>query len=270
MPKQIDEIEFTIFDTETTGLNPAGGDRIVELAGLRVRGNQRIAEFDYLVNCGREISPEAYAVNKISPEMLKNAPGIEAVILKFLGFIQGSCLCSYNAQFDLDFLNYELKLMGCPSIEKIVIFDVLAMAKRLLPGLSRYALWFVANKLGVKTAQKHRAFSDVELTWEVFGKLKIICQEKGISDFTNFSNLFAYNPAELESSNEQKAILIQKCITASQILRMRYISSQSAEVTLREVIPKMIKQDNRYRYLVGYCCLKKEELNLIFYNILLI
>ncbi|MHB8155301.1 MAG: 3'-5' exonuclease [Candidatus Omnitrophota bacterium] len=191
MDENIEAIEFTIFDTETTGLNPAAGDRIVELAGLRVKGEQRLAQFDALVNPGREISPGAFAVNKITPGMLQSAPNIETVMPKFLKFIQGSCLCSYNAEFDLSFLNNELKLLGYPVITNFVVFDVLTMAKRLLPGLARYALWFVAQELGIKLTQKHRAFADVEMTWEVFNKLKIICQQKGITNFTDFSNLFA-------------------------------------------------------------------------------
>ena len=193
MTENIDEVEFTLFDTETTGLDPLTGDRIVELAGLRVKGQARIAEFDALVNPGRLISAGAFAVNKITPEMLKDAPSIEKVMPKFLEFIQGSCLCSYNAEFDLGFLNNELELIGAPVIDNLVVFDVLTMAKRLLPGLARYPLWFVAQELKVKLTQKHRAFADVEMTWEVFNKLKIICQEKGIG-FTDFSKLFAYKP----------------------------------------------------------------------------
>jgi DNA polymerase-3 subunit alpha (Gram-positive type) len=119
---------------------------------------------------------------------------MEKVIPKFLEFIQGSCLCSYNAEFDLGFLNNELKLLGYPAITNFVVLDVLTMAKRLLPGLSRYALWFVAQELKVNTTQKHRAFADVEMTWEVFNKLKLIAQQKGIINFTDFSNLCAFKP----------------------------------------------------------------------------
>lgn len=193
MNENIDQIEITIFDTETTGLNPFTGDRIVELAGLRVKGPVRLAQFDTLINPGREISSGAFAVNKITPEMLKDALSMEKVMPRFLEFIQGSCLCSYNAGFDLGFLNQELKLLGAQEIKNFVVIDVLTMAKKLLPGLTRYTLWAVAEELKVKLTQKHRAFADVEMTWEVFNKLKIICQQKGIVDFANFSSLFAVN-----------------------------------------------------------------------------
>ena len=192
MPGNIDEIEFTIFDTETTGLSPLAGDRIVELAGLRIKGAQSIAVFDELINPGREISAGAFAVNKITPLMLKDAPNMATVMPKFLEFIQGSCLCCYNAEFDLGFLNQELKLLSYPVITDFVIIDLLIMARKLLPGLARYPLWLVAKELGVSTTQKHRAAADVEMTREVFNQLKIICQQKNITDFTNFTKLFAF------------------------------------------------------------------------------
>ena len=210
MPKHIDEVEFTIFDTETTGLKPEDGDRIVELAGLRVKGSERIAVFDALINPSRPISPGAFAVNKITAQMLQDASCPKEVLGRFLEFIRGSCLCSYNAEFDLGFLNNELKLISLPAplevapraaglltgpaVNNLVVFDLLTMARKLMPGLSRYALWFVAGKLGVSSAQEHRAFSDVEMAWEVFGKFKVICREKGITDFSDFSKLFAFNP----------------------------------------------------------------------------
>ena len=103
MHKDIEMVEFTIFDTETTGLNAQSGDRIVELAGLRVKGKERIATFDALINPARPISPEAFAVNKITPQMLQEASFPREVIGRFLEFIAGSCLCSYNAGFDLSF-----------------------------------------------------------------------------------------------------------------------------------------------------------------------
>jgi len=191
MPEYVEEIEITIFDTETTGLKPLEGDRIVELAALRFKASQRLAVFDELVNCGRQISPGAFAVNKITPEMLKNAPTIDAVMPRFLDFIKGSYLCSYNAEFDISFLNNELKLIGLPAINNIFVFDLLAIARKLLPGLQRYALCFVADKLEINSVQQHRALADVELSWEVFTRLKSIYQQKGM-DPASFCELFAF------------------------------------------------------------------------------
>jgi len=259
MHKTIDEVEFTIFDTETTGLDPGSGDRIVEIAAIRFKGKEKIAAFETLVNPRRPISEAAFRVNQISEDLLKNAPFIEEIMPSFLTFIKGSCLCSYNAGFDLEFLNNELKLINQPMIEDIIVVDILKMARRLLPGLERYALWFVSDHLGIKTLQAHRAFSDVELTLKVFYKLKEALDEKGILDFKNFSNLFSITPNLLEDINVQRIAEIQEAIDLGLKLKMKYLSSSGAEVTEREVIPKEIKKENRSYYLVGFCSLRNEE-----------
>lgn len=255
----IDDVEFTIFDTETTGLEPQAGDRIVEIAALRFKGKQRIATFQALVNPQRAISPAAFSVNKITPAMLAGAPTAAKVLPDFLKFIKDSCLCSYNAPFDLEFLNHELKLSGRPQLGDAPAIDVLKMARRLLPGLERYALWFVAESLGIKSKQEHRALSDVELTYGVFERLREALKTKGISDLEGYSRLFTVNPGILEDANSQRIASIQKAIDLKAILKIKYLSSVSAQVSEREVIPKEIRKDRGYSYLVGYCCLRQEE-----------
>jgi DNA polymerase III epsilon subunit len=259
MNKELEAVEFTIFDTETTGLEPESGDRIVEIAGIRFKDKAKIATFQALINPHRPISDAAFAVNKITPQMLQDAPGIEQIMPKFLDFIQGSCLCAYNAGFDLGFLNNELKIIGKEPIKDIVVIDILKMARRLMPGLERYALWFVAERLGIKTLQEHRASSDVGLTLTVFNKLKSILQEKGISDFLNFTNLFGFDSVFSSDINNQKIAKIQEAMDLGVKLKIKYLSSSHAEVSEREVIPKEIKQERNQRYLVGFCCLRNEE-----------
>lgn len=259
MNKNLEEIEFTIFDTETTGLEPCSGDRIVEIAGVRLRGKDKIATFQTLVNPGRPVSEAAFKVNKITEAMLRDAPKIEEVFPSFLKFIEGSCACSYNANFDLEFLNNELKLIGHNPLEGIVFVDILKMARRLMPGLERYALWFVSEKLGIKANQQHRALSDVELTLEVFDKLRALLKTKEVDDFNNFSSLFGIDPVLLENLNNQKIAEIQEAIDLKVKLKIRYLSSSNAEVSQREVIPKEIQQDKAVSYLVGYCCLRGAE-----------
>jgi len=190
MNRTIDDIEITIFDTETTGLEPAAGDRIVEIAGIRLKGKQKLGTFQTLIDPGRPISVAAFEVNGISPEMLAGAPKPKEAIAQFLEFIKGSFLCSYNAAFDLGFLNNELKIIGRSLWDDIEVVDILKMARRLMPGLERYALWFVAQRMGIKIKQEHRAFSDVELTLGVFEKLREIMSTKGISDARSFRALW--------------------------------------------------------------------------------
>jgi len=260
MHKHIDEIEFTIFDTETTGLDPESGDRVVEVAAIRFKGNDRIAEFQTLVNPQRPISRAAFQVNHISQDMLARAPAIEKVMPDFLNFIKDSCLCSYNAGFDLGFINNELKILGRAPLEDVVVVDILKMSRRLLPGLERYALWFIAGYLGFKNKQEHRALSDVELTLGVFRKLKEILDKKGIVDSLNFTHLFSISPKIVESIRNQRIAEIQEAINLGVKLKIKYISS-SGQISEREVVPEGIKQDNKQIYLIAHCCLRDEKRN---------
>jgi len=264
----IDDIEFVIFDTETTGLDPSSGDRIVEIAALKFKGNEKMAEFQALINPGKPVSDAAFAVNKIGPEMLQDASTPDVIIPKFIDFIQGACVCSYNAGFDLEFLNNELKILNLPALKDTLIIDALKMAKRVLPGLERYALWFVTDTLGIKIEQKHRAFSDVELTLAVFDKLKAILKTKGITDFNKYLGLFSINPELLENINNQKIAQIQEALSLGAQIKIEYIASSNAQVTRREVAPKEIKRENGRDYLIGYCCLKRQERSFRVDNIL--
>ena len=187
MSKNIDEIEFTIFDTETTGLDYRLGDRIVELAAVRFKGENRIAVFQSLVNSEYPVSLGAFNVNKISAEMLMGAPKSKEIIPRFLNFVQGSCLCCYNADFDLGFLNNELRILSLGQIKDVPVVDLLKIARMVLPGLERYALWSVAENLGIKVKQEHRALADVELTLGVFYRLKEKIKAKGIVSFEVFN-----------------------------------------------------------------------------------
>jgi DNA polymerase III epsilon subunit family exonuclease len=240
-------------------LEPESGDRIVEIAGIRFKGHEKIADFQSLINPGRPICEAAQRVNKITPEMLQGAPTIDVIMPQFLSFIKNSCLCSYNATFDLEFLNNELKLMNESALEDTLVIDILKMARRLLPGLERYALSFVAGTLGIKLEQKHRALSDVELTLGVFNRLNAILKTKEIFDFRNFFSLFGLTFNLLEDINSQKIAKIQEALGLGVKLKIRYLSNSSAQVTEREVIPKEIRKDKNNLYLVGFCCLRNEE-----------
>jgi DNA polymerase III subunit epsilon len=268
MNKRLDDTEFVIFDTETTGLNPGCGDRIVEIAAVRLRSVKRLDSFQTLVNPDREISAAAFAVNGITQQMLRDAPKIEAIMPQFLEFVRGSCLCSYNAVFDLGFLNNELKIMGKEALSGIIAVDILKMSRKLLPGFERYALWYVAEKLGIQGKQAHRAMADVELTIEVFARLLEILKIKGVFSFEEFVGLFGVDQPFLRDLHNQRIAQIQKAINLGQKLKVKYLASSGGECSEREVLPKEIKQENGRCYLTGYCCLKNAERTFRIDNIL--
>ena len=97
---------FTIFDTETTGLSPQGGDKIIEIAAVQMRGGEILTgkTFESFVNPKRTIPFESTQVNKITDSMVADAPHIETVLPEFLDFVGESILVAHNAEFDMGFL----------------------------------------------------------------------------------------------------------------------------------------------------------------------
>lgn len=260
MPKNINDVEFTIFDLETTGLEPESGDRIVEMAGVKIRGKESLDIFQSLINPGKKrISPAAFAVNQISQETLRKAPSIEEIMPQFLDFISGTCLAAYNAPFDFSFLSSELKLIKQRLPEGIQIVDVLVMAKRLLPNFGRYSLEFVANSLDINSIQEHRALSDVKITLEVFNRLNIILIKKGIVDFDQYISLFGLNSKLLDNINSAKIARIQQALDLGITLKIKYLNRNNAEFTEREVVPRELTQGRNQVYLVGFCKLRNQE-----------
>ncbi|MCK9594067.1 MAG: exonuclease domain-containing protein [Candidatus Omnitrophica bacterium] len=267
MNNKFEEAEFTIYDTETTGLDPGAGDRIVEIAAIRIRSGKRLGSFQSFIDPGRPVSPAAFAVNKISPEMLNGAPLSAEVLPKFLEFIKGSCLCSYNAGFDMGFLREELALSLLELPQGTDVVDILTMSRKLLPGLGRYPLWAVAEALGIKKKQKHRAMSDVEMTLDIFNRLVEVMKQKSILEYRYLVGFFGEKVPGC-GGDEEKLTLIKEAIAGSATLKIKYLSSVNAGTTERRVIPRQIKQDGRCNYLVGFCCLKSEERTFRIDNIL--
>ncbi len=258
MGSRLSEVAITVFDTETTGLDPRSGDRVVEIAAVRLEGERVTDSFESFVATPRPISPGAFAVNQITPQMLAGAPSPADVYPRFLAFIKGTYLCSYNAPFDIGFLEQELRLLNEPLPEERVL-DVLKLARRLVPGLPRYALWYTAKHLAITQPQQHRAAADVEMTVQVFLKLTALLRRQGVDDIDALRGLCGVSPQHLHDLIAQRVAAIQEAIAAGETLSIRYLSSSNAAVTERQVIPSQLRQDGGVYYMVGYCSLRKEE-----------
>jgi DNA polymerase-3 subunit epsilon len=108
--RPLNQVAFALFDVETTGLSPAYGHRVCEVACLRVHDGLEVGSFESLVDPGRPISPGAFRVNRITPDMLSGAPTFAAVAGPFLALMEGAVLVAHNAPFDLGFLAAELEI----------------------------------------------------------------------------------------------------------------------------------------------------------------
>jgi DNA polymerase III subunit epsilon len=157
---------FTVFDVETTGLEPRKGHRIIEIAGLRVENGQidETRTFVSLVNPERQIPWEAKQVNKISDELVASAPTIDQVLPKFLEFAQGSFLVAHNAAFDMSFLDCE-KEFCWGYVDLPECFCTMRLSQKAFPQDFGHSLDAVARRLNLQLPQnRHRALPDVILT----------------------------------------------------------------------------------------------------------
>ncbi len=165
--------DYTVFDLETTGINPMQ-DEIVEISAIKVRNGKAADTFSTLVRPGRPMPPAASAVNGITDEMLAGAPDIREVLPQFLAFAGEDVLVGHNiAGFDLQFLNRAAAGMGRGPLSNDYA-DTLPMAHRRLPQLSRHRLVDLAAYLKISTDGAHRALNDCVMNqkcYEALGRL---------------------------------------------------------------------------------------------------
>lgn len=177
------QTEFVVFDVETTGLSPQGGDRIVEIAAIRLRNWEIVDTFESLVNPQRSLPVEAQQIHNISDEMLTQAPTADKILPGISDFTGGACLVGHNIKFDLNFLCYELSLVGRKLRGETPAIDTLKMAKQLLPHLTSFRLTHVAHSLGATVDESHRALPDVKLTAMIMKRLVDIAADQNINTF---------------------------------------------------------------------------------------
>jgi len=184
------QTEYVVFDVETTGLSPQNGDRIVEIAAVRVKNWKVVDTFESLVDPERELPEEAQAIHKISEEMLDGAPTADEVLPKIIDFTGGACLVGHNIKFDLNFLCFQLALIGRKLREETPAVDTLKMAKTLLPHLTSFRLTHVAHSLGTRMGIAHRALPDVKLTANVMSRLLEVAEDQNIKTFKSLHKHF--------------------------------------------------------------------------------
>jgi DNA polymerase-3 subunit epsilon len=158
---------IVMIDFETTGLSPAAGARITEVAALRIAGGKIVERFVSLVNCDVGIPSYITALTGITQAMVDSAPSVEKVMPDLLRFIGSDALSAHNAGFDEKFLIAESRSLGLrPEHERLICS--LKLSRRLFPGLPSYKLSRLSSSLGIRfTGAAHRAEADAEVSAKV-------------------------------------------------------------------------------------------------------
>jgi DNA polymerase III subunit epsilon len=162
-----------ILDTETTGIDPREGHRIVEIGAVELLNHVPTSKvFHCYLNPQRDMPKEAEAVHGLTSEFLKDKPGFEEIADEFLDFIADSTLIIHNASFDVGFLNAELGYVRKAQIDMSRVVDTLAMARKKHP-MAPNSLDALCKRYNVDASRrdKHGALLDSELLAEVYLEL---------------------------------------------------------------------------------------------------
>src|SRR5215469_7258615 len=159
-----------VLDTETTGLDPLRGDRLVEVGCIELINRMPTGQtFHRYMNPEREMSAEAFAVHGLSTLFLADKPFFHEVVDEFLEFLGDAPLVIHNASFDISFINAELDRIKRPPIPRERLVDTLLLARRKHPGVSN-RLDDLCSRYAIDNSHrtKHGALLDAELLAEVY------------------------------------------------------------------------------------------------------
>ncbi len=176
----LSELTFTVFDTETTGLNPSQGDEIIQIGATRIVNGKllRSESFEQLVDPQRPLAPESAKIHGITCEMLRGQPTIDKVLPAFHAFAADTVLIAHNAAFDMRFLQLKEAETGLRFDQPVI--DTLLLSAVIHPNQESHRLEAIAERLGLTIVGRHTALGDAIVTAEVFLKLVPLLAEKGI------------------------------------------------------------------------------------------
>ena len=161
-----------VIDTETTGLNPLTGDRVVEIGGVELFNHIATGRhFHKYINPERQMAADAFTVHGLSDEFLRDKPVFREIIDEMLDFFGDATLIAHNAPFDVQFLNFELEKAGRPSLTNPII-DTVAVARDKHPG-ARVSLDALCKHYGIDNSRRtlHGALLDSEILADVYLEL---------------------------------------------------------------------------------------------------
>jgi DNA polymerase-3 subunit epsilon len=178
--RNLSDLAYTVFDTETTGLDPASGDEIVSVGAVRVVNGRllRHETFERLVDPRRTVPARSVAVHGITTDMLRGQPTLDVVLPEFARFAQDTVLVGHNVGFDMSFLRLKEAQTGVRFTKPVL--DTLLLDAALHPDHERHSLEAIAARLGVGVVGRHTALGDALMTGEVFVRLLMLLQQRGI------------------------------------------------------------------------------------------
>ena len=178
--RPLSDLTYTVFDTETTGLNPSDGDEIIQIGAARVVNGKLLRQesFEQLVDPRRDIPAAGIPIHGITPEMVAGQPRIEAVLPTFHEYVQDTVLVAHNAAFDMKFLQLLEPRTGLGFHQPVL--DTLLLSAVVHPNQESHRLEAIAERFGVTVLGRHTALGDALVTAEILIKLIPLLKDMGI------------------------------------------------------------------------------------------
>ncbi|RPI46086.1 MAG: DNA polymerase III subunit epsilon [Betaproteobacteria bacterium] len=176
----LQDLTYTVFDTETTGLDPQAGDEIISIGAVRIVNGRVLREeaFEQLVDPRRRIDPQATKIHGIREVMLRGQPSIAQVLPSFQRFCGDTVLVGHNVAFDLRFLQMKEASTGVAFRQPVL--DTLLLSAVLHDSIEDNRLEAIAHRLGIEVVGRHTALGDALVTADIFLKLLPLLAERGI------------------------------------------------------------------------------------------
>ncbi|MFZ1400451.1 MAG: exonuclease domain-containing protein [Candidatus Promineifilaceae bacterium] len=260
LEKRPSELPIVVLDTETTGLFPGLGHRIVEIAAIRLENWQEVGQLSTLIQPGRKMDPKASSVNGITDADLLGQPGFSQVADDLLALLDGAVVVAHNAEFDAGFVGQELLIHGLQTSGQVAALPnpwlcTLLLARRHFH-FGRNNLSHIARHLGVRMGRAHRALNDVYMTAEILKRMVRTLEQRRletVGDLLHAQGSTIYAP----SFTGQLPDVVVQALGNGRNLRLLYLG-QNGESN-RVITPLYPSQHNGVGYLVAYCHLAKDQ-----------
>jgi DNA polymerase-3 subunit epsilon len=180
LDRRLSELAYSVFDTETTGLEPSAGDEIIQIGAVRAINGRLLRQevVDQLVDPKIRLKPEGIPIHGITEDMLRGQPTIDVVLPVFHEFCADTVLVAHNAAFDMRFLQLKEAQTGLRFDQPVL--DTLLLSAVVHPNQETHKLEAIADRLGINVIGRHTALGDAFVTGEVFMKLIPLLADKGI------------------------------------------------------------------------------------------
>lgn len=242
---------YVVFDIETTGFSP-DVNQIIEIGAVKVENGKIVDRFSTFVNPQVPIPYRIEELTHINDSMVIDAPTIEIVLPQFLAFCEGCVMVAHNADFDVSFIKRKAANLGVDFNPTYV--DTVAMARFLLPSLSRFKLDTVAKAVGVNLDNHHRAVDDAACTAEIFVKFIAMLEERGISDLNQLNEQGSNSVENILKMPTYHAIILATCDQGRTNLYNLISMSHITYYNRRPRIPKSEFIKYRNGLLLGSAC----------------